>query len=106
MTTKYKVVKFIDTADHFDTISQAVKLIRSNILKREKWEFTVDIKGFMILQEFKSFSHWIITGLKSILDIYYSKKKESKIFIDIVGQIIINSVKTRTQVNYITNKNF
>ena len=82
-----------------------MKLIRSNILKREKWEFTVDIKGFMILQEFKSFLHWIITGLKSILDIYYSKKKEIEKFVDIAGQIIINSVKTRMQVNYIT-KNF
>lgn len=75
-------------------------------MKQEKWKITEGFEGFMIPQELKSLLHWIVTAPKITLDISYKRKKEIEKFVDIAGQIIMKSVKTRRQVNYVANKNF
>ena len=75
-------------------------MIRKDILDKEKWVFKGDFNKYELPKSLKSLLQWIIIGPKSNIDLAPLKKQSVEIAVRNIGEIIMNSVKTKKQVSY------
>ena len=94
------MASFKNYSDDYNTIFKAAKIVRSEALKCQQWKFTGDFEGFHIPQSLESLLHWIITGPQEVLDMSQRKNSSVDTSARNIGQIIIQSTKTKRQVNY------
>lgn len=90
---------YSNSSEEYSALFEAAKLVRRKILVQEKWQFTGDFSGFSIPQELKLLLHWIITGPRTTIDTGFKKKAEVEKSVNVLSEIVMNSVKTNRQVN-------
>ena len=86
--------------DDYNLIFKTASMIRKDILDKEKWVFKGDFNEYELPKSLKSLLQSIIIGPKSNIDLAPFKKESVDIAVRNIGEIIMNSVKTKKQVTY------
>ena len=89
--------------DSFKNIFETAKMVRSHILKKKnkkKWHFEGSFDGFEIPQSLVLLLQWIIIGPKFEFQNTAKKSQNITQSVNILGEIIMNLVKTNRQINY------
>ena len=68
----------------------------------QNWQFVGSVEGFDILQSLTSSLKWIICGPKESLDVKTKREQSVDNSIRNISQIIIDSTKTKRQLNHIS----
>ena len=84
-----------NTLDDYNLIFKTASMIRKDILDKEKWVFKGDFNEYELPKSLKSLLQWIIIGPKSNIDLAPLKKQSVDIAVRNIGEIIMNSVKTK-----------
>ena len=89
-----------NSPDEFNELFDAAFLVRKDILNNQPWNFTGNFEDFELPVTLKSLLQWIIIGPKSSIDMCPKKKEAIDITVRNIGEIIVNSVKTKRQASY------
>ena len=81
-------------------------MIRKEILELDKWKYSGSFDDFKLPEQLKSLFRWIITGPRSSLKECSKRKDDIDNSVNILGQLMITSTKTRRQVTYMSEQRF
>ena len=94
---------FRNLPDEFIALFEAASIVRRDILKKPKWSFTGSFNDFEIPETLTTLLRWIIIGPKLKVDLSPKKKESVDVAVRNIGEIIVQSVKSKRQVNYNSN---
>ena len=90
---------YLDEEENIKCLSKAARTLRAKISKAVKWKFEKSLSDYDVPKKLSTTIKWIVIGTKLQI-IGGEREVENTISSKVIGQLVMNSFKTDSQVSY------